>query len=119
MDVLTIPHQRLIYIILDALNGCPNTSVNPSPREQVLALLKQIALPHLHICVTSHPEFDMQNTFNRLASHHVSLDYESRQKQDLVNCVRFVVYSDKRMKRWREDDKKAVVKALSDKAGGA
>ena len=123
-DMLTIPDQPPIYIILDALDECPNSYGVPSPRSQVLSLIKQLMdlrLPHLHICVTSRPEFDIRATLGRLALQSVSLHDQSGQKEDIVDYVRSVVYSDSdetMMKRWREEDKKMVVETLSEKADG-
>ncbi|KAN0128658.1 hypothetical protein V8E53_013577 [Lactarius tabidus] len=123
-DMLTIPDQPPIYIILDALDECPNSYGIPSPRSQVLGLVKQLMdlrLPHLHICVTSRPEFDIRATLGPLALHSVSLHDESGQKEDIVDYVKSVVYSDSEetmMKRWREEDKKMVVETLSEKADG-
>ena len=122
--MLTIPDQPPIYIILDALDECPNSYGVPSPRWQVLTLIKQmmdLRLPHLHICVTSRPEFDIRTTLGRLALLSVSLHEESGQKEDIIDYVKFVVYSDLEetmMKRWREEDKKMVVESLSEKADG-
>ena len=122
-DMLIVFDQRPIYLILDALDECPNLSGIPSPREQVLALVKELAnlrLPHLHICVTSRPEFDIRATLGPLSLHSVSLHDESGQKKDIVDYVNFVVYSDAEtmMKRWREEDKRMVVESLSEKADG-
>ena len=122
-DMLTIFDQRPIYIVLDALDECPNSFGIPSPREQVLALVKDLVnlrLPHLHICVTSRPEFDIRATLGPAALHTVSLHGESGQKKDIVDYVHSVVYSDAEtmMKRWREGDKKMVVESLSEKADG-
>ena len=121
--MLTIPDQPPIYIILDALDECPNSYGVPTPRSQVLTLVKQLMdlrLPHLHVCVTSRPEFDIRATLGRLAFHSVSLHEESGQREDIVDYVKSVVYSDSEtmMKRWREEDKKMVVETLSDKADG-
>ncbi|KAH9073520.1 ankyrin repeat-containing domain protein [Lactarius deliciosus] len=122
-DMLTIPNPRPVYMILDALDECPNWPGIPSPREQVLTLVKELVdlhLPHLHICVTSRPEFDIRATLTPLAHNRVSLHDESGQKNDIVDYVNSVVYSDSEtmMKRWREDDKKMVVETLSEKADG-
>ena len=122
-DMLAICGPRPVYIILDALDECPNWPGVPSPREQVLALVKELIdlhLPHLHICVTSRPEFDIRATLTPLARHQVSLHDESGQKKDIVDYITSVVYSDSEtmMKRWREDDKKMVVESLTEKAGG-
>jgi hypothetical protein len=55
-----------------------------------------------------------------LAHRQVSLHEESGQKKDIVDYINSVVYSDSEtmMKRWREDEKKMVVEALSEKADG-
>ena len=122
--MLTLPDQPPIYIILDALDECPNSYGVPTPRSQVLTLVKQLMdlrLPHLHACVTSRPEFDIRASLGRLALRSVSLHEESGQKEDIVEYVKSVVYSDSdetMMKRWREEDKKMVVEALSEKADG-
>ncbi|KAI9435531.1 ankyrin repeat-containing domain protein [Lactarius indigo] len=122
-DMLRVPTQSPIYIILDALDECPNSSGIPSPREQVLCLVKELVdlrLPYLRICVTSRPEFDIQATLGPLALHRVSLHEESGQKTDIINYVHAVVYSESEtmMKKWREDDKKIVAETLSAKADG-
>jgi hypothetical protein len=41
-DMLAITHRQPIYIIMDALDECPNWPGIPSPREQVLALVKEL-----------------------------------------------------------------------------
>ena len=122
-DMLQSTHPQPTYIILDALDECPNWPGIPSPREQVLALVKELVdlhLPHLHICVTSRPEFDIRATLTPLAHHRVSLHEESGQKKDIVDYINSVVYFDSEtmMKRWRDDEKKMVVEALSEKADG-
>ena len=122
-DMLIIPNQTPIYIILDALDECPNSYGVPTPREQVLTLvmmLMDLRLAHLHVCVTSRPEFDIRATLGRLELHSVSLHDQSGQRDDIVDYVKSVVYSDAEtmMKRWREADKEMVVETLSEKADG-
>src|SRR6266702_2718814 len=95
-DMLTIPHPRPVYIILDALDECPNSSGISSPRGQVLALVKELVdlrLPHLYICITSRPEFDIRATLTPLTRRCVSLHDESGQKKDIINYVNSVVFS--------------------------
>ena len=79
-----------------------------------------IRLPYLHICVTSRPEFDIRANLGRLALHSVSLHDQSGQREDIVNYVNSVIYSESEtmMKRWRAEDKKMVVESLSEKADG-
>ena len=122
-DMLAIPNQPPIYIILDVVDECPNSYGIPSPREQVLTLVEKlmdIRLPYLHICVTSRPEIDIRANLGRLALHSVSLHDQSGQREDIVNYVNCVIYSESEtmMKRWRAEDKKMVAESLSEKADG-
>ena len=122
-QMLSIPDQPQIYVIIDALDECPNSSGIPSPRERVLQLLKELVelnLPNLHICVTSRPEIDIRDVLNPLTSCPVSLHDQSGQKKDIVDYVKSVVYSDSEpiMKRWRTEDKDLVVNTLAERADG-
>ncbi|KAH9169172.1 hypothetical protein EDB89DRAFT_2099150, partial [Lactarius sanguifluus] len=113
--------QLPTYIILDALDECPNISGIPTPREQVLGLVEDLVdlrLPNLRICIMSRPEIDIRTTLKPLASGHFSLHDQPGQKKDIAEYVSAVVQSDTRMKRWREDDRKLVIDKLSEKADG-
>jgi hypothetical protein len=48
----------------------------------------------------------------------VPLHDESGQKQDIVNYLNAVVYTDAKMKTWTTEDKKLVISVLTKKAGG-
>ena len=122
-DLLTLPDQRPIYLIIDALDESPNTSGFPSPRERVLQFLKELVdlrLPNVHICVTSRPEFDIQNVIVSLTSFRVSLHDQSGQKEDIADYVRSVVYSNSEpiIRRWKKEDKDLVIETLSERADG-
>ncbi|KAH9055793.1 ankyrin repeat-containing domain protein [Lactarius deliciosus] len=113
--------QLPTYIILDALDECPNTSGIPTPRGHVLGLvtdLVDLRLPNLHICITSRPEIDISTALKPLTSGHFSLHDQAGQKKDIFEYVSSVVQSDPQMKRWREDDRKLVIDTLSEKADG-
>src|SRR5712675_338782 len=113
--------QGPTYIILDALDECPITSGNLSPREEVLKFVDELVglrVPNFHICVTSRPEHDIRVVLEPLTAHPVSLHDESGQKQDIAEYVGSFVHSDRRMRRWREDDKDLVISTLSEKADG-
>ena len=121
--MITLPDQRPIYLIIDALDECSNTSGIPSHRNRVLQLLKELIdlrLPNLHICVTSRPEVDIREVLEPLTSHRVSLHDQSGQKKDIEDYVRSVVYSDLEpiMRRWRKEDKELVIDTLSERADG-
>jgi hypothetical protein len=122
-DILTLPDQRPIYLIMDALDESPITSGIPSARESVLRLLKELVdldLPNLHICATSRPEIDIRNAIEPLTSLRVSLHDQTGQKKDIAEYVRSIVYSnsDTNMKRWKMEDKELVVETLAEGADG-
>ena len=123
IKMVTLPDQRPIYLIIDALDESSDSSGISTPREMVLQLLKELvdlSLPNLHICVTSRPEIDIRNVLEPLTSRRVSLHDQNGQKQDITDYVRSVVYSDSQqiMKRWRTEDKELVIKVLSERAEG-
>ena len=121
VEMLQVPGQPATYIIIDALDECPNISGLPTARDQVLEFLDhlvKLTLPNVHICVSSRLEIDIRNTFEPLAPFLMSLHDESGQKEDISSYISAVVRSDQRMRRWREGDKKLVIDTLSDKADG-
>ena len=120
-DMLTLPNQQPVYLIIDALDECPDTSGMPSPREQALDLMKvlvELSSPNLRLCVTSRPEIDIRRALEPLTSLRVSLHEQSGQRQDIVDYVTSVVQSDAKMCRWRDEDKNLVIKTLSERADG-
>ena len=121
VEMLEVPGQPAMYIIIDALDECPNNSGIQTPREQVLRFLErliQLNLSSVHICVSSRLEIDIRNTFEPLAPLRMSLHDESGQKEDISSYISAVVHSDQRMRRWREGDKQLVIDTLSGKADG-
>ena len=122
IEMLKVQGQGPIYLIMDALDECPNNEL-PSPRDRILWFLKELVdlrLPNVCICVTSRPEFDIRNVFEPLTSRRVSLHDQSGQKKDIEDYVRSVVYSNAEpiMRRWRKEDKELVIKTLSERADG-
>jgi hypothetical protein len=69
-DMLILPDQPPIYLIMDALNESPITSGIPSARE-----------------------IDIRNAIEPLTSFRVSLHDQTGQKEDIADYVRTVVYS--------------------------
>ena len=115
--------QGSIFVILDALDECPDSSGFPSPRNEVLQLVKELVnlrLRGLYICATSRPEVDIRAVLEPLAFRSVSLHDESGQKADIVDYVRSAVNSSPStaMRRWREDDKTLVIETLTERADG-
>ena len=120
--MIQLPQQPIIYLIVDALDECPNTSGFPkTAREKVLEFLEDLVelnLPNVRICVTSRPEIDIHDVLDPLASHRMSLHDEGGQQKDIVDYVRTIVLTDRKMRRWRPEDKQLVIDILSAKAGG-
>jgi hypothetical protein len=122
-DMLTLPDQRPIYLIMDALDESPNASGFPSAREEVLQLVKgllDLQHPNLRICVTSRPEIDIKDILEPLTLLRVSLHDQSEQKKDIADYVRSVVYSNSEsiIRRWKEEDKVLVIETLTERADG-
>ena len=122
-EMLTLPRQHPVYLIMDALDECSNISGIPSSRKKVLQLVKELIdlhVPNLHICVTSRPEVDIRDVLEPLTPRRVSLHDQSGQKEDIEDYVRSVVYSDLEpiMRRWRKEDKELVIETLSNQADG-
>ena len=112
-----------IYLIIDALDECFDISGVQSPRARVLKLVEKLVgfqISNLRLCVTSRSEIDIRNTFEPLTStsSRISLHDEDGQKKDIADYVNSVVNSDIKTMRWREEDKKLVIRALLDRNGG-
>ena len=120
-DMLSFPRQGQVYIIVDALDECPNSPETPSAREDVLEFVKEIVnlkLPNVHLCVASRPEMDIRLVLEPLTTLKISLHEEIGQKKDIIEYINSVVYSDMSLRRWKEEDKQLVVDTLSRKADG-
>jgi hypothetical protein len=120
-EMVKLSGQPPLYLIIDALDECPNSPGMPPPREQVLDIMKELiglSLPNLHVCVTSRPEIDIRNALEPLASRRVSLHDQKGQQRDIVDYVTFVVNSNNLMRKWRDEDKRLVIETLSKRANG-
>jgi len=120
-DMLSLPGQAPIYIIVDALDECPTFPGRPSAREKVLDLIEDLVdleLPNLHLCVASRPEIDIRMVLEPLTTLKISLHDEIGQKEDIIEYIKSVVHSDKRMRKWREEDQNLVIDTLSQHAEG-
>ena len=120
-DLIKMPGQAPVYLIVDALDECPNTCDMPSPREKVLMLVKQLVesdLPNLHICITSRPETDIKAVLDPLTFRSVSLHDEIGQIEDIDHYIKSIVNTDPNMRRWKTEDKKLVIDFLTKNADG-
>ncbi|KAF8263992.1 hypothetical protein EI94DRAFT_1832014 [Lactarius quietus] len=95
-EMLRLLAHGPVFIVLDAIDECPESPGFPPPRYEVLQLVKELVdlrLRGLSICATSRPEVDIRAVFQHLASRSVSLHDESGQKEDISDYVRTVVNS--------------------------
>jgi len=120
-DVLKVPKQAPIFLVVDALDECPNTPSLSSPRLEVLTLLEDLIdsrPPNLRICVTSRPEADIKPILEPLTFQSVSLHDEHGQMEDLENYIKSVVDTNRNMRRWRPEHKQLVIDVLTERADG-
>jgi len=121
MDVLRLPGQAPVYLIVDALDECPNKYSFPSPREKVLQLVERLIdsrLSSLRICVTSRPEIDIKALLEPLSFRSISLHDESGQMEDIEKYIKFAINKVSRNRRWKAEDKQLVIDVLTNNAGG-
>ena len=118
-DMLSPPGQGPIYIVVDALDECPNSSGTPSARRGVMELIKELVglkLPNVYLCVASRPEIDIQMALEPLRPLRISLDDEVGQKDDIIAYIKDTVRSNST--EWTDKDQELVIYTLSQKANG-
>ena len=120
-DMLSASPQHPIYIIMDAIDECPDTSGVRSPRAQVLSFVQELVdLRHanLHVCLTSRPEIDIRNRLEPLTSLRLSLHDQTGHREDISYYIKSEVDFIAQNKRWRDGDKELVIETLTKKADG-
>jgi hypothetical protein len=120
-DVLKLPKQPPVFLIVDALDECENASPIPSHREKALKLLEKLIdsqLPNLRICVTSRPEPDIKVVLEPLTFRSISLQDERGQMEDIEKYIKWAVERDPRNRRWTTQDKQMVINDLTLNANG-
>jgi NACHT domain len=120
-DLLKLPGNPPVYVILDGLDECPNTSAVWSPRAKVLNLIEELIksqFPNLRICVTSRPETDIKHVLDTLTFRSVSLHDEGGQKGDIEDYIKSVIFTHPKNRRWKTEHKQLVIDVLTTKANG-
>jgi hypothetical protein len=120
-DIFHLPGLAPVYLVIDALDECPNTSAVPSFREEVLNLLESLInsqIPNLRICVTSRPEADIKDVLDLLIPRQVSLHDEGGQKNDIDEYIKSVINTHKKNKPWKAEHKQLAIDVLTKKANG-
>jgi|SRR6266850_696063 len=119
--MVELPRQAPIFLVVDALDECTNSSALSSPREKVLMLLEDLIdsqYPNLRICVTSRPEADIKVVLEPLSFLSMSLHDESGQMDDIENYIKSVVNTNRNMRRWKPEHRQLVIDILIERADG-
>jgi hypothetical protein len=119
--LLNIPGLAPVYLIVDALDECPNPSVVRSPRAKILSLIEDLVktqIRNLRICVTSRPEVDIKDVLDPLIFRSVSLHDESGQKRDIEDYIKSIINTRTIKARWKEGHRKLAIDVLTDKSNG-
>ena len=123
-DLLKHSGQAPVYLIVDALDKFPTTSVTldiPPAREKVLILVRHLTpsnYPNLRVCVTSRLEPGLRAVLEPLSFRSISLHDESGLKEDIASYIKSVVHTDPKIKGWRASIKQQVIKVLTHKVDG-
>jgi hypothetical protein len=121
MDLLNLPGLAPVYLIVDALDECPNASVVRSPRAEILSFIEQLVttqIPNLRVCVTSRPELDIKDVLDPLIFRSVSLHDESGQNRDIEDYIKSVINTRPKRGRWKEEHRKLAIDVLIKKSNG-
>ena len=120
-DLLRLQDVPVIYILMDGIDECPNTSGFPTAREEVLDLLGELIslnASNLRLCVASRPEIDIRTVLEPLTSLRMSLEDQIGQQKAILAYISGVVHSDRRMQKWTLEIKQLVIDTLSAKVDG-
>jgi hypothetical protein len=112
--------QGPIFIIVDGLDECPNSSGMPSARGEVLELIEELIglqRPNVHLCVASRPEIDIRKVLEKLNPLQISLHDETGQEADIIAYIKSLVSLDN-APDWTKEDENLVINTLSQKANG-
>jgi len=120
-DLLHLPRQAPVYLIIDALDKCSNISGLSSPCKELLMLLEDLItsqLPNLCICVTSQPKADIKPILEPLTFCSISLYDKRGQKEDIKRYIKWIVNMNSNMRRWKLEQKQLVIDVLTERADG-
>ena len=120
-SILELPGQAPIYLIIDALDECPDAFSVPSARKEVLMIVEKLVDPgllNLRICVTSRTDIDIMAVLEPLAFRSVTIHNEKGQIEDIENYIKSVIDVDRMFQRWKEEDKQFVIEFLTKHADG-
>ena len=119
--MIALEGQGILYLVVDALNECPNSFVLYTGLERVLDILKELIsleLPRLCICVTSQPIIEIQEVLEPLDPCIVSLQDQDKHQKDVAQYVRSVIRSGVWLQKCPEKVKGSVIDTVTKNGGG-
>ncbi len=120
-NLLELPGLAPVYLIVDALDECPDPSDLLTPRGEVLTALVDLIkskIRNLRICITSRLEADIKLVLQPLTFCSVSIHDECGQMLDIENYIKSIVYSHIKMRRWKSEHQQLVIDVLTKRADG-
>jgi hypothetical protein len=105
LDEVIESHKEQVFIVMDALDECPQTPDQPE-RARLLALLLNISSKHrenLHILITSRPEHDIHSAL----TSYPSINLEMFVASDVKHFVKSSLQSGD-LKVWNVDIKQKI-----------
>jgi hypothetical protein len=118
--LLNLPGLAPVYLIVDALDECPNSSAVRSPRAEILSFIEDLVtrqIQNLRVCVTSRPELDIKGVLDPLIFRSVSLHDEIGQNRDIEDYIKSAINT-RTTKRWKEEHRKRATDVLVEKSNG-
>lgn len=109
LDEVIDGHKEQVFIVMDALDECPQTPDQPE-RVRLLALLLNLSGKHsknLHILVTSRPEHDIHSAL----ISYPSINLEAFVASDVKHFVKSSLQSGE-LKVWGDDIKQEIEHGL-------
>ena len=106
-----------IYIVVDALDEC----FDDGDREEVLELvtnMRSFRPSNRHILVTSRPELDITTKLTRYLTSRALNIQEDEVEADIERYIMSQLDKDSKLKRWPDDVKAEIVRALTNGAKG-
>jgi len=122
-EMLEYPEQAPVFIVVDALDECPDSPSPGSPpgvttpHQLVLKIVKwlmELKLQNLHFCLTSRPKFDILQVLDPLEPVSMRLHDQKGQIDDITQYVKSVVFSDVKMREWPKETKNWSLMLLCD-----
>ena len=118
--MLSRPAQGNTYLIIDALDECLSSSPQPPPdAARLVQALVGLNRKDIRIFATNLHEQEIHNVLQPIASQTYTLHETPEHLEDIINYIKWRIQDNRRMKRWRYEDKVSTWEVLSDKAAGA